>query len=128
MTNMEFYLERISRFIAANTDMNIGTPSRCPLSNSDQECNDCPLSAKDCNCNDWEEVLRFLLDDAVIYLTQPEKDLLDICPNQAFSKYNFLLALKEKKGWFNGIEDTGISINEILQHAQVKENKEEQHE
>ena len=80
------------------------------------------VGCKDTSCKDCNERLKeYLLTDEEIVLTQFEYDLLkaNVCDDMSFMSFITYEKLKAN-GYFKGIDNTSMTIGEIVERAVVK--------
>ena len=122
MTNLEFYKDEFVYMLNKNK---ITLCSFFEVLNNYDDCDTCPYGFESCEKGGWCNYRKFidwLLEEhkEPIKLTKFEYDLLMSYINKGyyFKNYSELKEMRNK-GYFKGITDTNMSINEILDNCEV---------
>ena len=121
MINLEYYKDEVAEVFRTDLPCN-------HIEEIDKygNCEKCPFNKKGANENlyycDYHKFIDWLLEEnkEPIKLTKFEYDLLESYINKGYYFYNFS-ELKEmrNKGYFKGIKDTSMMIEEILDNCEV---------
>lgn len=86
------------------------------------DCSCCPFCTKDNTGCDYQKFVSWLLEEhkEPIKLKQWEKDLLETLQCEEFCCHELLLEMRYK-GYFKGITDTSMKIEDILKNCEVVE-------
>ena len=86
------------------------------------DCSCCPFCTKDETGCDYQKFVDWLLEEhkEPIKLKQWEKDLLEISDYQE-TRFGFYTDLRnmKKRGYFEGVTDTSMTVKEILDNCEV---------
>ena len=111
MKNFEKHIDLICKGLSCSAIKNM-IPCKSTVGCEDTSCKDCNARLKEYLLEEYEEHIE---------LTQFEYDLLKANPCDDMPFLTFLMYMKLKeKGYFAGVKDTTMTLENILKNARVK--------
>lgn len=116
MTNLEWLKNKAEEFNVSNFSRICVSVYK--LKNKGKGCDG--ISCNCCECNDIEKCIDYILAEhkEPIKLKQWEYDLMCGLGRSKFCNWYYLCYMKEK-GYFKGITDTSMKIEDILKNCEV---------
>lgn len=118
MTNLEYYKDKVVQLFRGDLICN----QIYDVISDDKDCKECPFNTDgSIHCN-YQKFIDWLLEEhkESIKLKQWEKDLLEVLDSKyaTFLYYELLMRMRNI-GYFKGITDTFMTIQEILDNCEV---------